>query len=161
MRKSLMLSLVLLGCAGTTVRSLGEDFIVVKGILVAPPTFDTSKERLFLYIKSENLSEGKEEIVTAVAENTESKKILQDLADKLTAAPNEVTYVYGVKNKGPWNEYVTGIDFVVVAVGVFVEPTKTYQIVLTDYGERGRDALKNASWGGFMRLIGKAAMKAL
>lgn len=162
MIKYLVLAMVLLsGCANTSVKSLSKDYEVISGTLVAPPLPADGGDRLFLYLKIQEKVEDKEQILAAVLENTEKKRILESLAVKLNDSPSEAVYLYGWRNNGPWNEYVTGIDFVVVAAGVYIPQSKQYQIVLTDFGERGSDALRSASWGGFMRLLGKAAMKAL
>ena len=160
--KYLVLSLCLLtSCTHTSVKSLSKDYEVLTGTLVAPPQPANGGDRLFLYLRIVEKVEDKETILVAILENTEKKKILEGLAGKLNDSPNEAVYLYGWRNNGPWNEYITGIDFVVVAAGVYIPQTKMYQIVLTDFGERGSDALRSASWGGFMRLLGKAAMKAL
>lgn len=153
--------LILAGCANTTVKSLSEDYEVLKGTLSAPPQFGEGNDRLFLYIKTEEIIEEKKTIIIAVAENVEKKRILEGLAKKLNDSPNEPVYLYGLRNTGSWNEFVTGIDFIIYAAGVYVPQANTYQIVLTDFGERSRDALGSASWGSFVRMLGKAAIKAL
>lgn len=158
---AMVFSILLVGCAHTSVKSLSKDYEVVTGTLVAPPQAAAGGERLFLYLRIVEKVEDKETVLVAVLENTEKKRILETLAQKLNDSPSEAVYLYGWRNNGPWNEYVTGIDFVVVAAGVYIPQSKAYQIVLTDFGERGSDALRSASWGGFMRLLGKAALKAL
>ena len=160
--KYLILMLVFLsGCTHTSVKYLSKNYEVLTGTLSAPPQFGEGKDRLFIYLKITEQIENKESILVAVLENTETKRILESLSQKLNDSPSEAVYLYGWRNQGPWNEYVTGIDFVVVAAGVYIPQTKQYQIVLTDFGERGSDAFRSASWGGFMRLLGKAALKAL
>lgn len=161
MRSILLATLILGGCASVSVKSLSEDYEVIKGTLAAPPQFGEGNDRLFIYLKREEKIEEKETILVAVAENTEKKRVLQELAKRLNESPNEAIYLYGVQNDGTWNEYVSGINFIIYAAGVYVPQTKQYQIVLTDFGERSRDALTSASWGGFVKLLGKAALKAL
>jgi len=159
---TILILVTLIGCTHTSVRDLSTDYEVIKGSLSAPPVPGNGGERIFLYIKTEEKVEDKETVLVAIAENTESKRILDDLAKLINDSPNEVVYLYGQRTKeGAYEEFVTGIDFIVVAAGVYIPQTKAYRIVITDYGERGQDALSKVSYGGFVKMIGKAAMKAL
>jgi hypothetical protein len=161
MRYLALLICLLTGCVNTSIKSLSKDYEVLTGTLSAPPQFGEEKDRLFLYLKIKEQVADKESILVAVLENTENKRILEGLAKRLNDSPNEAVYLYGWRNEGQWQEYITGVNFVVVAAGVYIPQTESYSIVLTDFGERGSDAFRSATWGGFIRLLGKAATKAL
>lgn len=154
------LSLILTSClhSGDPVRGLTEDYETIKGVLVAPPVPENGKDRLFMYLKI--TPEGEEPyILTIVAENTEKKSVLGNLANKLNNAPDATVFVYARKVDGPWYEYVEGIDYVAVAVGVYVPYSNRYALILTDYGESLTDALRSLKWGAFIGTLGRAAVK--
>jgi hypothetical protein len=141
MRAFVALSLILTSClhSGDPVRGLTEDYETIKGVLVAPPVPENGKDRLFIYL--------------------EKKSVLGNLANKLNNAPDATVFVYARKVDGPWYEYVEGIDYVAVAVGVYVPYSNRYALILTDYGESLTDALRSLKWGAFIGTLGRAAVK--
>ena len=65
-------------------------------------------------------------------------------------------WLYGkVLNQESWNEYVTGVDMEVFAIGYFSIPAQKYQIIITNYGSRTGDAFRGVSWGKFVKKVFK------
>jgi len=149
---------LLLGCA-YNVKSISEDYETVKGTLVAPPAVEDGGNRIVLYIQMNDEIKEKLEIVVAVAENEEKEKVLVSIKDKLLASPNQTVFLYGSKIKGPWREYIDGIDFEFVAIGLYNPYTNAYEVILANYGTRTMDALRSVSWTGFIKSLGQAAIK--
>jgi hypothetical protein len=100
-------------------------------------------------------------IVAAVAENEEREDILNNIAERLKEFPNETVYLYGTVNEGQYKEYLTDVDFLIIAVGMYRDQTKRHQYIVTDYGESARDALSTISWSEFIKTVGKAGIKAV
>ena len=152
------LSVLSLGCA-SNLKDYSEKYETIKGVLAAPPIIEDGDNRLVLYIKTDLKVEDKFEIIMAVAENSEKEKVLKLITDKILASPNEVVFLYGEKVKGPWREYIDGVDFEFVAIGVYNPHANAYDVILASYGTRTMDALRSVSWGGFMKALGQAAVK--
>jgi hypothetical protein len=148
----------LLGCAHN-VRSISEDYETLKGTLAAPPTIENGGDRIVLYIRTDKKLQDKFEIMVAVGENTEKEKVLSAIRDKLLASPNETVFLYGSKVDGPWQEYIDGIDFEFIAIGLYNPNSTAYEIILANYGTRTMDALRSVSWTGFIKTLGQAAIK--
>ncbi len=135
---------------------LAKNYTHIKGVLAAPPVLERGNERLILYLLVENEIEEKEEIYIAIAENEEKEEILIEVELKLRNT-NEAVFLYGEKVNGRWQEFISGVDFDVYAVGYYVPAAKKYQIVITRYGNNLMDTL---SWGDFLKAAGKAVIKA-
>lgn len=158
MKKLLLPMLLTLACA-SNVKTLSEEYETVKGTLAAPPILEDGGNRLILYIKTEKKTEEKNEIVVAAAENDEKGKVLVAIKDKLLLSPSETVFLYGYPVQGQWREYIDGIDFEFVAIGVYEPNTKNYQVILATYGTRARDAVSNISWSDFIKTVFGAAIK--
>lgn len=137
------------------VEQLAKDYTHLKGRLAAPPVLDRGNERLWLYLQVEKPVEEKVEIIVAVAENEEKEEILIELEKKLRDT-DEPIFIYGTEVKGRWQEYITGIDYDVYAIGYYMPEAKKYAIVITDYGNALAD---NISWGDFLKAALKAGVK--
>lgn len=155
---TILLALVLSGCA-SNLKDYSEDYETIKGTLAGPPIVEDGGNRLVLYIKTDKIVEEKDEVIVAVAENGEKEKVLKLISDKLLASPNEVIFLYGEKTEGPWREYIDGIDFEFVAIGIYNKYSNAYDVVLANYGTRTMDALKSVSWGSFLKNLTQAAVK--
>jgi hypothetical protein len=118
----------------------------------------------------QDLKEDRSVILTAVVKNKEREDIIENLYRKIMEAPNEVLFLYGnYRTDEPWEEYLEGVNFEVVAVGVYVnncdeefgcsaELKDNYEIILTEYGERAMDAFRDISWGDFLKAIGEQGL---
>ena len=73
MKKIFIFLLLILGCTSTSIKSLNNDFDILKGTLAAPPQFSEAGDRLFIYLKIIDKVKEKESVLVAVAENTENK----------------------------------------------------------------------------------------
>src|SRR3990172_1053150 len=158
MKLLICIALLALGCV-SSLKDYTEDYETVKGIIVAPPVTENGGDRLIIYLKTDKLVEEKNEIIAAAAENGEKEKVLKLISDKILAAPNETLFLYGSKVNGPWREYIDGIDFEVVAIGVYNPHANAYDVILANYGTRAMDALRSVSWTGFIKTLGQAAVK--
>jgi len=155
---SLVCILAILGCS-TTLKDYTEEYETIKGTIAAPPVIEDGGDRLIIYLQTGNIVAEKSEIVVAVAENEEEKKVLKLISDKILGAPNEVMFLYGAKVEGPWQEYIEGIDFQIIAIGVYNPNANSYDVILASYGTRTMDALRNVGWGGFIKILSQAALK--
>lgn len=156
----LALVFLLSGCFTTgrpdSTDQLTKSYTHIKGVLAAPPVLERGNERLILYLLVENKIEEKETIYIAIAENEEKEEILIEVELKLRNT-NEAVFLYGEKVTGRWQEFISGVDFDIYAVGYYVPAAKKYQIVITRYGNNLMDTI---SWGNFLKAAGKAVIKA-
>jgi hypothetical protein len=147
------------GCAtDQSVKQLSQDFTVIQGKLTAPPILENGKDRLIIYLKIESPIEEKTEIIVALAENEQEGKVLANLAERLKNS-NEVAFLYGYRINKTYKEYSEGIDFIIVAVGVYLPYAEKYVVVHTDYGEGMMHAIRDVSWGDFLKKVASGAVK--
>lgn len=166
MRFLISIVLLLTGCA-TTMSSLSDDYEIVQGIMVTEPYIEDG-HKLFLYLQTEDLASGIPKITLVVAENRDNKKVLFNLSRKLCKPISETeckivspepVFVYGKGVEGQWREYVKGATFEAKAIGYYDPIIKDYHIVLTTYGTGLREVLGSVSWGKFVGLVAKEAVK--
>src|SRR3990167_3390838 len=148
-------AILALGCV-STLKDYTENYETIKGTVVAAPVIEDGGDRLIVYLKTDKLVEEKNEIIAAVAENGEKEKVLKLIADKILHSPNEILFIYGSRVQGPWREYIDGIDFEIVAIGVYNPYANAYDVILANYGTRAMDALRSVSWTGFIKTLGQA-----
>lgn len=153
----LIASLIWSGCWSSgypkNSKEAAEKREILKGPLAGPPEPDYNGKILYIYLRVDD------EIKTGVAVNEENKRILVKLNERLLAVPdNKPVFLYGKVNQGRWEEHVTGIDFIVEMVGVYVPVRQGYVITLTGYGNR---LLDNISYKVFMKTIVKEGFKVI
>jgi len=159
----ILITILLSGCAsGPTVKTLAHEYEILRGKLAAEPSLETGNERLFIYLQIESKVEGAAPtILVCLAYNSEKKRILVETKENLLKAINEPVFVYGSKQDGSFEEIVDGVDYYVTAVGYYMPSAKKYRIVQVGYGQSLRNAIQDVKWSDFVKIIGKAAMKAV
>lgn len=98
------------------------------------------------------------EVLLCVAENTDNKQVLINIAEYLKdpKAANKPVFLYGRRIDSAWKEFVTGINCYVNAVGVYVPSTGQYAVITTEYGDGMFDSV---DWKSFLVTVGKTAIK--
>ena len=98
------------------------------------------------------------EVLTCVAENEQNKQVLINVRTYLNdpKAAGKVIYIYGRKIDGPWNEYTSGMNFYIEAVGLYVPASAQYVVITTGFGDGMFDQV---SWISFMKQVGMTAIK--
>jgi len=158
----LFLSMFHIGCAfggPKNVGNLAEEYETLRGALVAPPVLENGSERLVLYVQEEKPIEDKQEVLICVAVNEENKRLLKELADKLTAVDAPI-FLYGKPVEGNWHEYIEGIDFEVSALGYYSKDADKYVTIITTFGDGAMDVIRSAGWRRFLIEVSKKAVKA-
>lgn len=154
----ILLLLLLSSCAGgpRSVSELNEEYTTVWGTVAASSTIEG--DRIFIYVREEPAAGETEGVVkVCVAENHDNTDVLKRLAERLTVGAT--VYVFGRPIKGPWYEYIEGVEFEALAVRYYNPKAEEYQTVITYYGPGFRDALRSIGWGHFIKLIGERAVK--
>jgi hypothetical protein len=160
-----------------------KEFTTESGILAAAPILLDGNHRLMLFLEKppvaekkpkpltdamtgealpepseEELEQAKREIIVAIAENEENSDILVRLHKLLVESGGTPIYIYGkqIPRGSRWKEYADGIDFYVVAVGVFVPSANKPFIIQTTYGDHWTDSIE---WRGFVVKVLKSGVK--
>ena len=154
-----ILLILLLECQSPNLINVSKEYTQIVGKLSAPPSLEAANSRLFIYVLVKSEVENKEELVVCLATNREARTILSELREKLLAAAGEPIFLYVTKSSGNHEEIISGIDYDVYAVGVYIPESKKYRIVLTSYGEGLRAALSNISWQTFLQKILEKSIK--
>lgn len=95
-------------------------------------------------------------LVVCLARNREREDILEQLQGLLMQGRDHSVYVYAQRVDGPIEEIMSGVDYEVYAVGVYVDDAKKNRVVVTGYGDSLLDAMKSVKWTDFVqRIIGK------
>lgn len=149
--------LITVCCAGPTVVSLSQDYETLRGKIVGDPSLESDGERLFIYLQIESEVEEKKKIVTCLATNSEEKIILSETRSLILNALNEPVFLYVSKSEGPHEEIISGVEYMIHAVGVYIPDSGKYRVILTGYGEGLRAALADISWSEFLRSLVKRA----
>ena len=170
-----------------TVAKLSENFTTITGTVAAPPQLKNGGKRLFIYIAEEPnpvtpdkvVHDGDGSVATditgqvvvalpnkvtakdvslCVAENTDNKQVLANIADYLNdpKAAGKVVYIYGKRVDSAWNEYVTGISCYINAIGFYVPESGSYIILTTDFGDGILDTM---DWKSFVVMVFKTGIK--
>lgn len=143
----------LLACAtARDVVSLSSRYEILRGKLASEPSLEANNERLFIYVEVKSDVEEKREILTLLAHNEEKKEILADLKVRLLASFDEPLFIYGSKIDN-FKEIISGVDYEVHAVGVYIRESHKYRIVQTSYGTNLSDAIRSVRWTDFMRRV--------
>lgn len=158
-----ILTMLLIGCASPpTVKEWANSYEILRGKLAAEPSLEHGNERLFIYLEVESEVEGEEsEILVCLAYNEERDKILIETKDNLLKAINEPVFLYATKQVGAFEEIIDGVDYYVAAVGYYMPSAQKYRIIQVGYGQSLRHAIMDLKWSDFVKLIGKAAVKAV
>ncbi len=158
-----LITTLLMGCASTSaVESLGSRYEILKGTLVTAPELDEGGKRLWMYLKVGSEAEGDSpQIVVCLAVNKEKKRVLAETQTRIMKVVEEPIFIYATKQTEPLEEIVDGVDYYVHAVGYYIPHAKKYRTVLLTYGTSLRAAVKDLKWGDFVKVVGKAAFKAV
>jgi hypothetical protein len=159
-----------------------NEFVNKQGIKAAAPVLLDGNHRLMIFLEREEpkpekvpkeeilldaetgekvptprkreLEKANKVITVAIAENEENKGVLVKLHKLLMENEGTTIYLHG-KEIGAgqrWNEYADGLDFYVVACGVYVPSAHKYFIIQTTYGDHWMDSI---SWTAFVKTVFK------
>lgn len=158
-----LLATLMMGCASTSaVQKLGSRYEILKGTLVTAPELDEGGKRLWMYLKVGSEAEGDSpQIIVCLAVNKKKKRVLAETQANIMDVVEEPIFIYAIEQNEPFEEIVDGVDYYVHAVGYYVPHAKRYRTVLTTYGTSLRAAVKDLKWGDFVKVVGKAAFKAV
>lgn len=158
MKYCLGLLLLLVACRSPGVVDLAERFEVLSGKLVAEPALEAGGTRLFLYIQLESEVEKKKSVRVCLAGNIGNKDILSNTRTLLLSAPNEPVFIYASRIENNHEEIISGVDYYIHAIGVYVPAAQKYRVIQTDYSP----VFDTKNWKRFLyQIIEKGADKAL
>jgi hypothetical protein len=82
------------------------------------------------------------------------------ISERITKStdPDHPIILYGKQITEAWNEYATGVDLEVYAIGYYSDLAQKYQIVYSNFGSRASDAFKGISWSKFLKKVGEGAV---
>lgn len=103
----------------------------------------------------------KKNVLMCIASNDSNKQVLVNVREYLNdpKAQGKTIFIYGKTVDGAWQEYLSGVNCYITAIGFYVPTTGGYTYVLTEYGD---GAFDNFSWTEFIKKVGaKAIDKAL
>ncbi len=147
-----------LSCATpNNLEDLGK-FVILRGKIAGEPIFEDGGKRMFIYLEVESEVEEKKEVFICLAVNKEKKTALVDIKNRLMAAVDEPVFIYAYPNDERYEEIIRGIDYHIVAVGFYLPLADEYQYRLVNFSQGTREALKNISWGRFIKKLGKAVI---
>lgn len=94
--------------------------------------------------------------MVCLARNREREDILEQLQVLLMQSREHTVHVYAQEVTAPIDEIISGVDFEVFAVGVYVADAKKNRVIVTGYGDSLLEAMRSVKWTDFVqRIFGK------
>lgn len=152
----LLALLLLTACATkqqTVVQELEDGYSRVEGIVKAIE-WAHHGERLIIYLKQDNGV-----VLSATAENGEKTWVLTELAEKLKDNKYRLGLI-GTENVEEYEEVAAGVEFIIIAVHYYDPVAEGYVAIMTDYGERASDTLRQLKWSSMFLWGVKKGLKA-